>query len=185
MAIFIISNREIRKARNGKSRFREQPKEGQKASHDFRVAEYYSEDNSYEIIGDLNDDDYEGIAKSKNKKLKGTAYMFNKLYQQNLSKDDEKSGDVLFFIHGFQYAFRDNLKHIKILEELYLNKESNVKHLVYVSWPSRGRILKYKDDQKDARETGKVLGRLFEKLRFFLSILLVLIMKSPVTKKFI
>lgn len=167
MAIFIICNREIRKSRSGKLRFRDQPKERQKASHDFRVAEYFSDKNDYKIIGDLNDDNYEGVAKNKNKKLKGTANMFNKIYQQNLSDNKEQSGDILFFIHGFQYKFRDNLKHIKVLEELYLNNRSNVKHLVYVSWPSRGRILKYKDDQRDARETGRVLGRLFEKLRSF------------------
>lgn len=166
MAIFIISNREITKNRSGKLRFKDARSGKQKASHDFRIAEYNLKENDYVIKGDLSDDDYEGVANSKSTRLTGTAYMFNKLYKSNLEGCVD-AGDVLFFIHGYNYKFRDNLNHIKRLNELYLSDKSGVKHLVYVSWPSRGRILKYKDDQLDARETGIVLGRLFEKLRRF------------------
>ena len=166
MAIFIISNRETTKNKEGKLRFKDARSGRQRASHDFRIAEYDLEDDDYDIKGDLSDDDYEGVANSKSTRLTGTKYMFNKLYKSNLDECVD-AGDILFFIHGFNYKFKDNLRDIKKLNDLYLNDKSGVKHLVYVSWPSRGRILKYKDDQLDARETGIVLGRLFGKLRRF------------------
>lgn len=162
MATFIISNRPV-VGKAGQEQFVE--KGNAKASHDFRVAEYNSKDASYRIIGDLDETGYANAAKKAPSKLSGSAYLFSKLFKAN---GTSKAGDILVFIHGFNYSVEDNLKHIAELERLYLGKESKINHLVYISWPSRGKLFKYKDDQLDARETGRVLARLFEKLRRFL-----------------
>lgn len=162
MAIFIVANRETEEE-NGQLRFKNQP--DCRALHDFRIAEFDSKKDDYEIIADLDEYGYQGVAgKKSGRSLSGTAYMFNKIFRSNVGK---KAGDVLVFIHGFNYAFDDNLEHIQALEKRYMAKGSNIKHMVYVSWPSRGNLFSYKSDQPDARETGRVLARLFEKLRRF------------------
>ena len=163
MSIFIVSNRGILDV-DGEPRFEETPGRGQKASHDFRIAEYDSANTTYRIVGDLDEYGYQGTAAAASAELNGSAYMFNKLYQDNCG---DQAGDILVFIHGFAYELEDNFAHINRLEKLYMSGSSRVRHLVYISWPSRGRLLRYKSDQPDARETGRVLGRLFEKLRRF------------------
>lgn len=162
MAIFIVANRET-ELQNGKLRFKNTPKT--KALHDFRVAEFNSKKNDYKIIADLNEYGYEGVANKRSaRSLTGTAYMFNRIFRANTKS---VFSDVLVFIHGFNYSFDDNLEQIQKLEKLYMGKDSNIKHMVYISWPSRGSLFSYKSDQPDARETGRVLARLFEKLRRF------------------
>ncbi|MCC6233288.1 MAG: alpha/beta fold hydrolase, partial [Verrucomicrobiales bacterium] len=77
-------------------------------------------------------------------------------------------GDTLVFLHGFQYTFEASLEHLKKLEETYVRAEdSPISNLVYFSWPSCGKLTDYQDDQVDAIESGKLLGRLFRKTRQF------------------
>ena len=53
--------------------------------------------------------------------------------------------------------------------ELYIRPDdSPVKHLIYISYPTRNhKILTYWSDQKDAEATGRVIGRLYEKTQNF------------------
>lgn len=97
----------------------------------------------------------------------GTRRMFLDLYRR-MSEAPEGKGDTLVFLHGFQYSFEASLEHIRKLHEVYLApKDSPIANLVYFSWPSAGSLTDYKDDQVDAIESGKLLGRLFRKTRQF------------------
>lgn len=98
----------------------------------------------------------------------GSRRMFLDLYRR-MREAPERKGDTLFFIHGFQYTFEASREHIRKLAEVYLEPEdSPIANLVYFSWPSCGGLTEYKDDQVDAVESGKLLGRLFRKTRQFL-----------------
>ena len=154
MSVYIITNRRIKDGRivvDGK----------EKAGHDFRIAKCDPESGTYELLPDYKGDDYEAVAKNKKVKLRGSQKMFEDFYT-DMSGDN--GGDILFFIHGFMYNFNANLRHIKKIHRLYV--KGNIKHLVYLSWPSRSAPL-YWDDQRDARETGRILGRLGDKLSQF------------------
>ena len=175
MSIFIISNRRVRRAHtnDGKKHFNEDGKE--KALPMFRVAECEINDNKveYSILDDTFQTNYNDVVKcikerKKKEKLSGSARMFYELYTQMLDEKESRS-DVLFFIHGFSNSFQDNLDHIAQLHKLYIEPEhSPLRHLVYVSWPTRDhKVLTYWDDQQDAIETGFVLGRLYLKLLAF------------------
>lgn len=97
----------------------------------------------------------------------GSRRMFLDLYRR-MKEAPERKGDTLVFVHGFQYTFEASLEHLKKLEDLYVKPaDSPIAHIVYFSWPSRGKITEYKDDQVDAIESGKLLGRLFRKTRQF------------------
>lgn len=97
----------------------------------------------------------------------GTRRMFLDLYRR-MGEAPSGKGDTLLFLHGFQYTFEASLKHIRKLAEVYLNaRDCTVANLVYFSWPSKGSLTEYRDDQVDAIESGKLLGRLFRKTRQF------------------
>lgn len=175
MSIFIISNRKVRRTRSedGNKQFNDDGKE--KALPMFRVAECEIKNDKveYVILDDTFQTNYNDVVKCikerKNKeKLGGTARMFYELYTQMLDEKEARS-DVLFFIHGFANSFQDSLDHIRKLHEIYIKPEqSPVKHLVYISWPTRdNKVLTYWDDQQDAIETGFVLGRFYLKLLTF------------------
>lgn len=160
MTTFIVSSRKI----TDDGLFEENSNGKQIASHDFRIAEYHSNTKAYELLNDFDGTDYVGVANS-DEQLAGTAHLFSKLYKKNISKDS--AGDILVFIHGFNYDLSDSLEHINQIEDKYVNNHKSIKHLVYVSWPSVGELLKYKLDKKNARTTGIVLARLLEKLKQF------------------
>ncbi|OZG75387.1 hypothetical protein BTA51_03135 [Hahella sp. CCB-MM4] len=164
MSIYIISNRSVQ-LKNKKERFNSNGKE--KASPTFRVAEYFPDRKDYEIFPDRAASDYSDLAANKkNADLTGTGKLFFELFKQ-LSSTTQRS-DVLVFIHGFNYDLEANLEHIEQLKKKYLDRAScTVDHLVYVSWPSLGRLWKYTDDQPDAIDTGAILGRAFRKVHQF------------------
>ncbi len=169
MSIYLICNREIEKI-NGKERFKEKGREH--ALPKFRVASCIVEDDNvkatYEILDNQYPATYSDIVdvlneKEKPSSLKGTSKMFYDLYSQMLNSK-EKS-DVLVFIHGFANSFSKNLEHIVKLKNTFIKNGSPVKHLLYIAWPTRNhKIWTYKDDQKDAKITGMVLARIYEKL---------------------
>ncbi|PKP17591.1 MAG: hypothetical protein CVU05_15265 [Bacteroidetes bacterium HGW-Bacteroidetes-21] len=175
MSIYIVSNRDVI---NGE--FRNDGKDhAAKSSFRIAVCEGVTTDRkskekkmTYTMLDDAHPAGYENVIKAlKNevdpKSLMGSEAMFYDLYSQMLNSDDEKS-DVLFFIHGFANSFDDELTHIYKLKQLYMAKGSPVKHMVYLSWPTRGNIaLTYWSDQEDARETGLMLNRLYVKLSGF------------------
>lgn len=167
MSIYLISNREVI---NGK--FRDDGKDKALGSS-FRIA-VCAEDAAkktmhYEIIPDTDTTGYENVIKALAKQiepaeLKGSELMFFDLYNQMLESKNQRS-DVLFFIHGFSTSFSDSLEHMYKLKKLYMQGDSPIKHLVYLSWPTRdSKLLTYWNDQEDSRSTGFMLSRVFIKL---------------------
>jgi len=169
MSIYLISNREV-----VDNKFRNDGKDTA-AGSSFRIAscklDNTNESMKYELLPDVFPAGYERVVKALKdevsaKELKGTEYMFYDLYSQML-KSKSKS-DVLFFIHGFANSFEDNLKHMYLLHKHFVGKNSPIKHLVYLSWPTRNhKVFTYWNDQEDARETGLMLNRLYMKLHGF------------------
>ncbi len=91
--------------------------------------------------------------------LQGSARFFAELY---LAMVKEK-GDVLFFIHGFCNDLPDTLEAVCQLEKNYIQtpRNSSIKHIVVFSWPAMSRMLKYRDDAKDAELSGYTLARCY------------------------
>lgn len=172
MSIYLISNRKVENKRFSN-------KGSERATGEFRVATVSipkeGQAADYQLLEDYNARDYRAVTElleaqnpGTNTALQGSAYMFYDLYHKMLEVKQGQS-DTLFFIHGFANKLEDNMVHIKTLHDLYIApKDSGIDHLVYVAWPSIGhKIGTYWNDQEDARETGRVLGKLFNKLRHF------------------
>ncbi|MCW5767935.1 MAG: alpha/beta hydrolase [Phycisphaeraceae bacterium] len=112
---------------------------------------------------------YDDVTKAtKAETLPGTQRMFKSLYD-TMSAAPEGKGDVLFFIHGFNYSWPDALVHLHRLTQVYAsNAHSPVSQIIYYTWPSWGKIHRYWKDQEIAAPAGMVMGRLFSKLvRFY------------------
>jgi esterase/lipase superfamily enzyme len=103
---------------------------------------------------------YLGILNKKKENLAGSAFMFRDLYDKMLAE----KGDVLFFIHGFNTDFDDSLGNIEMLTQKYIKKGSPIKHIVMFSWPARSNLLRYRDDARDAEQSGFALGRAYQML---------------------
>jgi len=172
MSIYLISNRKVEN-----NQFSNKGRE--RATGEFRVATVQIPDEgnaaTYALLEDYEERDYQAVNQlleaqnaPASPALQGSAYLFYDLYQQMLAVEQGQS-DTHFFIHGFANKLEHNLEHIKTLHDLYIAPpDSGIDHLVYVAWPSIGHKLgTYWNDQEDARETGRVLGKLFNKLRRF------------------
>lgn len=172
MAIFLITNRTVNNgviAADGR----------EAAEPTFRVARYISSNNPaavqplherYELLGDLSERGYFSLYSADSPipiaERKGTAALFADLYDDMVST--EGFADVLFVIHGFNNDLEHNFRHIEQLKCCYIdNPECSIKHIVFLSWPSRGALFEYRDDLVDARTTGRQLGAILEKLHRF------------------
>ncbi len=182
MSVYIISNRSVN--RRSKQFYN---KGNEKAQPTFRIAKIddpKANKLTYSILPDDVPDGYEKVINklkrpSNSNNLKGSAAMFYDLYsdtvcfrnetRKNRSKKVILKNDILFFIHGFSTGFQSSLDHIKQLHTLYIdNKESPIRHLVYLSWPSRdSKLFTYSGDQEDSRDTGAILARVFRKTQIF------------------
>lgn len=113
--------------------------------------------------------DYSSLERGDDpEQYEGTRQAFLDVYQ-NMINSPKDQGDVLFFIHGYQTGWTDAVRHLQKLHNRYVvNDESSIGQIVLFSWPSKDRLLKYKDDRETARISGQVLGRVFWKvLRFY------------------
>ena len=69
------------------------------------------------------------------------------------AKQADGTGDIIFFVHGFNRDMQDAYDdHIKIANNL---RENGLDRAVFVSysWPSKGTLLNYLEDDSDARAT--------------------------------
>ncbi len=98
-----------------------------------------------------------GIVNEDPKSLQGSQRFFAELYQNMMSV----SGDLLFFVHGFHTDLDGALQSICDLEEKYINDKSPIKHIVSFTWPAMNKLLRYRDDAKDAELSGQTLGRCY------------------------
>ena len=174
MSVYIISNRPVEKDKNNNEVF---SNDGTKAAlPNFRIAECtITKDNkkiTYSLLNNLTDPDYDKVisvidGKLKKEALAGTEYMFYDLYN-SMKESGKPNADVLFFIHGYQTTHEEELLHILKLKELYMGDNSNIKNLIYVSWPtSNSKILTYWSDKEDSIVTGQTLARIYVKLNKF------------------
>lgn len=174
MSIYLISNREVLEDKTKNAHF---SNDGKKAAlPTFRIAECkVSGSNkklSYVLKEDIAEPDYSKIIdvierRVQKDQLGGTEYMFYDLYT-SMKNDIKPNSDVLFFIHGFATTHEDEMDHILKLNELYLGKNSNIEHLIYLSWPtSNSYALTYWSDKEDSIVTGQTLARIYVKLNKF------------------
>lgn len=175
MSIYIISNRPIvEKTKTEKEHFNDNGTLS--ALPGFRIAKWndLQEEYPYELLPDTSQADYDRVEKAINGKLDmdsldGTEQMFCDLYM-SMSTALAGHADVLFFIHGFATSHLDEIEHIRLLKELYVdNPESCIQHLIYISWPtSNNEVLTYWSDKSDSITTGQNLARIYIKLNQFL-----------------
>ena len=170
---WIITNREVkRKLIDG--HYEERVVDSKKeALPTFRVATYTPPtgmpdsdklEDAVQLVPDTFDDTYDGIKPDTDPDdLPGSKRLFKALYDAMLAAPATK-GDTLFFIHGFNYSWPDALTNLQALHRVYVEPaESPIAKIVYFSWPSWGKMTKYKKDQQIAQPSGYLLGRLFSK----------------------
>lgn len=173
---WVITNRPVRNTKK-KGEYVEESNDYIGARPDFRIARFTPpekpakklKDDDYQAAVAFTPDDYPDAYDSLNpaddpQGVAGTQQLFLALYQDMLAAPGDK-GDVLFFLHGYNYTWIDSLRHLHRLHQLYVTPaDSPVRRIVYFSWPSVGRLLGYKVDQPNAWASGHMLGRLFGKV---------------------
>jgi hypothetical protein len=172
--IYVVTNRKVDSRREGDRLIETIRNDGrERALPVFRIAtvELHPQDpgkDRAEVVPDEFVETYADMAPDVPlDRVFGTRRMFLDLYRR-MNEAPARKGDTLLFIHGFQFTFEASLEHIRKLHDVYLQPaDSPIAHLVYFSWPSCGSLAEYKDDQVDAVESGKLLGRLFRKTRQF------------------
>lgn len=180
---WIITNRRVEEdPRTGRERVvvTDSQRERLESLQTFRIARFRTEglsatpsaaelDREVSFLRDTFEPGYATLARStKPESLPGTQQMFKALYDA-MCAAPAGSGDVLFFIHGFNYSWPDALTHLHRLSRIYAEtSHSPVSQIIYFTWPSWGKIHRYWKDQQIAAPAGMVLARLFSKLvRFY------------------
>ncbi len=171
---YFITNREIL-GKGKRQRIREDGEEN--AGDNLRFGTYDIESKKFELFAEPNkeiDLIYSGISKKKTDNLKGSTRFFKDIYCT--LTDDNKKGDVLFFIHGFNTNLDGVRDNFETLNNKYVdNPNSPIQHIVIFTWPGRTSTLPfhYSDDKKDAIRSGETLARSFGKMiQFFKAFLL-------------
>jgi len=90
--------------------------------------------------------------------LTGSSRLFAELYNAMIGPD---GGDLLFFVHGFHNDLNGSLESVCDLEDKYIKAGSPIKHVVFFSWPAMDKVLRYRDDAKDAELSGLTLARCY------------------------
>lgn len=176
---WIVTNRPVRKKRL-EGIMVERVDEQVAMASDFRVARFTptglnaqtSEEGWRRAVTFVEDGSiatYDGVSPDGDpNRYPGTQRMFLDLYRL-MGEAPAGKGDVLFFLHGFNYSWLDCVRHLRKLHEIYVVPETSpIARIVYFSWPSQGSVLQYLTDQRIVKECGWQLGRLFGKLiRFY------------------
>jgi esterase/lipase superfamily enzyme len=102
--------------------------------------------------------------------------MFTELYNEMRAID---AGDLLFFVHGFHTDLEGVLKSVCDLEEKYICTESPIKHLVVFTWPAMNKLLRYRNDARDAELSGFTLAPCYQMLIDFFRVLFLRDHDSP------
>ncbi len=170
---WIITNREVRRRRIGGRMVEVVTDAKREALPTFRVATFApptgtpTDDTlraAVRVVPDTFSPHYTGItAETDPETLPGSKRLFKSLYDSMHAAPEDK-GDTLFFIHGFNYSWCDALTHLHQLHKVYVEPpESPIANILYFSWPSWGKMTKYKKDQQIAQPSGYLLGRFFAK----------------------
>lgn len=93
----------------------------------------------------------------------GSGKLFRDLHIE-MSEETDNFGGLLFFIHGYNNDLNDALEHIEKLHEKYIAlDDGGISHIVLFTWPSEGNVFQYRDDNRDAEDSGVVLARVLQK----------------------
>ncbi len=138
----------------------------------FRVASYDLAERRYELLPDRIVANYPALIRATHADgaaRVGSLQMMRSLRERMAEPAADRAGDVLFFVHGFDYTLADALTEAHELHRRYVDPEdSPIAHLVIFSWPSRGEKLSYGSDSADAQRSGLLLARVFDRLCLFL-----------------
>jgi esterase/lipase superfamily enzyme len=99
----------------------------------------------------------QSMLQTDTKTLDGSKRFFSELFHNMKAVE----GDLLFFIHGFHTDLPGALQSICDLEAKYINSDSPIKHIVSFTWPAMDKLLRYRDDAKDAELSGFTLARCY------------------------
>ncbi len=91
-------------------------------------------------------------------KLLASERLFAELYN---AMKGANGGDLLFFVHGFHTDLPGALQSVCDLEEKYIHENSPIKHIVFFTWPAMNKLLRYRNDAKDAELSGYTLARCY------------------------
>jgi esterase/lipase superfamily enzyme len=170
---YIITNREILNEHRRNESIR--PDGREEARDELRFGEYHFAhiDDPGEVVL-YRDLDEEGLMRFQDKAKTpknfqwGSQRVFDALYEEMLHPN-EIGKDTLVFIHGFNTDLASALRTLRSLHKEYVeNRKSPIKNIVLFTWPSRGQLLRYRDDARDATITGYALGRAFKIFHDFL-----------------
>jgi len=128
-------------------------------------------DFSINLYPDLSVEEFEKMHETgktpKGKEL-GSHKVFSDLYEKgkNSPKDNEHT---LVFVHGFKSDLEVAMKTLAQLHSRFvLNPDCPVQNIVMFTWPAMCKILRYRDDARDAVLSGYSLARSFASFRDFL-----------------
>ena len=163
---YYITNREILKDGNIET-IREDGREH--ASDNLRFGTYDIKKDLFSLFPEPESETdliYSTIGNVESSMLKGSSRFFKEMWDE-LIKDN--TGDVLFFIHGFNTDLEGVREAFKRLNDKYVTESSSIKHIVIFTWPGRSPAIPYHyfDDKKDAIRSGEALARGIEKLMKF------------------
>ncbi|MEM9111867.1 MAG: alpha/beta hydrolase [Planctomycetota bacterium] len=132
-------------------------------------------DHRVEFLPDLKTRDYLDPVRSVDERA-ASAQMFRAIYGKMIeatrsqprsnieNREASVKGDVLFFMHGFNYSWDDALINLQALHNVYVeNPLSPISQIVYFTWPSYGSLARYPSDQAIAQPSGVMLGRFWGK----------------------
>lgn len=133
------------------------PKKAKRLSH-FKI----------EIIPEVKEDTLEKYADDQtvDKSVFPSTQIFNELYKSGVNS--EKRQDILFFIHGFKSDLETSMQTLAELHKKYVEPEdSPISRIVLFTWPAKKKLLKYRSDAYDAKQSGFALARSMASLREF------------------
>ncbi|MDN3670062.1 alpha/beta hydrolase [Echinicola jeungdonensis] len=180
---FIITNREVSTFHDRKNFIKVNDKEfirkdgDEEAKHNLRYGMVSFdpkkakklEDYNIQIIEDLSDKALEKLkSEGKDDEIKklGSTQVFESLYKEGRKAKGRQ--DILFFIHGFNSDLETAMETLRELHEKYIEPDhSPIKHIVIFTWPSKKKILRYRNDAQDALQSGYALARSYAGLKEF------------------
>ena len=141
----------------------------EEARKEIRFATY--KDGAITFLPDIAEDDKSFVSylePSPKDQQKGSIAFFNGLYEEIKSASAKKK-DTLIFVHGYKNNEKKLHDSIATMNQLFVkNPGCSIGRIVYLAWPSNGRLLEYRDDAEDAERSGVTFGAAYLKLlKFF------------------
>jgi len=178
---YIITNREVT-SRNSKSYISVNKSEfmrmdgDEEARHNLRYGTVSFDpkkakklkDFKINIIPEVNESTLEKYADEQtvDKSVFPSSQVFEELYKSGIKA--EKRQDILVFIHGFKSDLETSMQTVADLHRKYVEPEdSPICHIVIFTWPAKKKLLKYRDDAYDAKQSGFALARSMASLTEF------------------